>query len=350
MQIRSFNELKEFIVNTRQASVDLTHDKGQGQRKRTHVMSDDNADSESDSDGSFPCTQKRNYKIPKIIQTSEGDVDQQIDDLLRLESEGNHGNDESSKRPDNYNEDRVFEESLELEYFIKDTVGEEMNIKVAGIIDNLFTPTTSNSVATEEKMKELMTKFPRPANLNVNLTSVNKEVWSALKPGTRSNDIKMQKIQERVIRSTYALARLDRLMEMKKSGPSSDLNIAVRSVLDCLTLMGSANQELNQRRRDHMRIDLPMPYKLLCNPSNATEFGLTNKLFGCDLAKRVKELKDSGPVNASYGYSYYNNSVKGASRYNNQKGKSFLYQKRYNQQPHYRKPWKSQKPQNSIKK
>ncbi|KAK6167824.1 hypothetical protein SNE40_021762 [Patella caerulea] len=95
-----------------------------------------------------------------------------------------------------------------------------------------------------------------------------------------------------------------------------------------------------------MRTDLPMPYKLLCNPSNATEFCLTNQLFGSDLAKRVQELKDGEPVNASHGH----NRVKGASRYNNQQRKSFLFQNRYNQQPPYRKSWKSQKPQNSTKK
>ncbi|KAK6167825.1 hypothetical protein SNE40_021763 [Patella caerulea] len=71
---------------------------------------------------SIPCTQ-RNFKISKI-QTSEVDVDQQIDELLRLESEGNHGNDDSGNKQPGYNEDRDFEESLELEYLIKDTVGE----------------------------------------------------------------------------------------------------------------------------------------------------------------------------------------------------------------------------------
>ncbi|XP_055954735.1 uncharacterized protein LOC130010755, partial [Patella vulgata] len=111
----------------------------------------------------------------------EVEITNQIDDLLA---------DENSSEPVTQNSDfDVFEEALETEYCTNDEkVGKNISNKIAGIVNDIF----SHSM-TDEKIKEIFDKYPRPGNIDVFLPRVNREIWSNIKPQTRSSDIKYQK-------------------------------------------------------------------------------------------------------------------------------------------------------------
>ncbi|KAK6192428.1 hypothetical protein SNE40_003897 [Patella caerulea] len=248
-------------------------------------------------------------------------------------------------------ETESFETVLEQEYTIKEVVGANLNPKLISIVNQLFV-----KVLSEEKLKEITEKYPKPANMNVNMPLVNKEIWSVVKTNTISTDLKSQKIQNKVVKTSYSLAELIAfLMELKKKAKyyPDDMSKAIRMAMDSMTMLAQANRELDQKRKDTLRPDLSYPSKLLCNPPNGDAENSVF-LFGEELGKKVKEMKEANSVsqpstpgstsankyrnNYNYRCQPYKRSTKGYS--NN--GRPFLSQGfRKTGQTRYQKSWKS---------
>ena len=71
----------------------------------------------------------------------------------------------------------------------------------------------------------------------------------------------------------------------------SDENVA-RTLLDVISLLGYANCELIQRRRNMIRPDLNIQYQQIC----AEHVGFTDLLFGNDLPKQIQDISATNRV------------------------------------------------------
>ncbi|ESP02072.1 hypothetical protein LOTGIDRAFT_157218 [Lottia gigantea] len=106
--------------------------------------------------------------------------------------------------------------------------------------------------------------------------------------------------------------------------------------MDALSLLGHIVQDHNQIRRDSLKVDLNLQYKKLCNPSHNTDTGSSKWLFGDELGKRVKDIKETNQVGSSVASG--SRLYKSLSRFNS-RSKPFLSQGN----SHYKRP-----PQNQI--
>ena len=143
-------------------------------------------------------------------------------------------------------------------------------------------------------MKEKRSICSRPGNCeNVTGTKVNPEVWSKIRSGTRSRDLKLQRLQNVIQKATIPLIKLtDQCMKHEISTLKlSDENVA-RTLLDVIALLGHANCELIQRRRDMIRPDLNNQYQQIC----AEHVGFTDLLFGNDLPKQIQDISATNRV------------------------------------------------------
>ncbi|XP_055959538.1 uncharacterized protein LOC130014437 [Patella vulgata] len=335
-----FKILENSLKNLRQPEVVINSNrKRDSTRRETEI---------SDSDEDIPLTQ-RTFKKRKL-DTPDKDVSEQIDDLLADDRNkealiGDNSPKTASTSTTGDNDVNVVDfgigevlDSLEQDYSIVDKVGNNINPKVASIVKQIF-----SSKLPDEKLLELLNKTTRPGNVDIYLQSVNAEIWgSSIKGYTRSKDIKYQKLGELILKSSYTMMSLvDKLLETKKELPVNKdlLTVELKLAMDCMSLLGHTVQTLNQSRRDSIKFDINPTYKPICNQSQNLDTGSSKFLFGDDICKKLKELKEAAQIgsnvtsskNYSQGY-----GVKGNSRYsnNNYKGKSFLYQGNYR----YKKP------------
>ena len=66
----------------------------------------------------------------------------------------------------------------------------------------------------------------------------------------------------------------------------------IRSLVDGIGLLATANREVNFRRREHIKLELNFNYKHLCSNT----LPVTTELFGDDISKQVKELTEVNRV------------------------------------------------------
>ena len=102
---------------------------------------------------------------------------------------------------------------------------------------------------SDDKLKEKLSNCSRPGNCkNVTGTKVNPDVWSKIRSGTRSRDLKLQRLQNIIQKVTIPLVKLaDQCMKREISTLKlSDENVA-RTLLDVIAFLGHANCELIQR-------------------------------------------------------------------------------------------------------
>ncbi|XP_050402427.1 uncharacterized protein LOC126818834 [Patella vulgata] len=279
-QKQSLSELKQFILDSLQS--DDVRQSNVGRSSCKQGQGCDVYDSENSRQDELKTRRKRKHERREIFKNVVFDSDLDEDDIIPSAQHVRHDNDnddvidqiddlladDNSVKGDNLeinkDETESFETVLEQEYTIKEVVGANLNPKLISIVNQLFV-----KVLPEENLKEITEKYPKPANMEVNMPLVNKEIWSVLKTNTKTTDLKSQKIQNKVVKTSYSLAELIAfLMELKKKAKYSpdDMSKAIRMAMDSMTMLAQANRELNQKRKDTLRSDLSYPSKLLCNP------------------------------------------------------------------------------------
>ena len=228
--------------------------------------------------------------------TNAGDDDaaallKQIDDVLADTPEGA----KDATKDDSPSDEVLANYAKDLA--IVDPLGPAINAQLCPILDGMLLTRLK-----DDKIKAKAEIYDRPENCpTIIVTRVNPEIWSKLKGETRSQDIKLQKIQQRMVKGFTALAYLaDSMLEAKKGSKELDLEKAIRLLLDGYALFANANQELNQRRRDLIKPDLNDKFAQLCS----LEKPGTTLLFGTDLPQAIKDINETNKV----GYEIANKS------------------------------------------
>ena len=150
----------------------------------------------------------------------------------------------------------------------------------------------------DDVLTETQARYNTPENINsLTTTKVNHLIWDKLKPETRSTDIKLQRVQSHIVKGVIPLVNITQaLLQVKHKVPKETLDIGhlLKAGTDAIALLGTANFELNMRRRDNIKPELNVDYKHLCSPT----VPYTDLLFG-DNTELSKQLKDTH-VNRSY--------------------------------------------------
>ena len=175
------------------------------------------------------------------------------------------------------------------DYDLDNQCGSPVGDKLAAMLNKM-----ARSKLSEEKLKEKLNKYSRPQNCeNLVGAKVNPEIWSKIRPETRSRDLKMQKIQNTILKAITPLAELsDSLLNLKSKNDVFDTAKAVRQILDSVALLTHANCDTIQRRRELIRPDLNKPYQQIC----AEHVSFTSFLFGDDLPQKIKDINMTNRV------------------------------------------------------
>lgn len=248
-------------------------------------------------------------------------------------------------------EDEILSELSKL-YQSEGAVSDPINTKLASLVDKMVKTSLSG-----DKAKEKLEKYNRPENCeNLVNTKVNPEIWSKMRPHTRSRDLKMQKLELTLLKSMIPISKLcDKLLSLKGSPrplSGEEVGELLQQGLDALTLTGHSVNELNLKRRELIKPDLNDQYKQLCGSQTA----VTKLLFGDDLPKSVKEITETNKVgqkvssktsSSSNSYSRHNvhvhNKRHASQSYSGEKSSSsFLYRGQGHRPPRQKNKQKQQ--------
>ena len=145
-------------------------------------------------------------------------------------------------------------------------------------------------VVPDDKVREIADKLKRPQNCDaLTVPKVNQELWPKLKRPTRNRDLKLQKTQGLLIKASIPLITL---MDANINDKSSEGKARLQMAMDAFRLLATAVAQLSFRRREFIAPDLYGSYKMLTSPN----YPVTQWLFGDDLAKAAKEIRDTQRV------------------------------------------------------
>ena len=234
----------------------------ESRNRKQHVENGEGADSECDSPS------RQNAKRPRKDTVS--DSEPESSDIECLINETN------AKDPASNEADILCD--IARDYDLDDQCGSLVGDKLAAMLNKM-----ARSKLTEEKLKEKLNKYSRPQNCeNLVGAKVNPEIWSKIRPEIRSHDLKMQNIQNTILKAITPLAHLsDSLLNLKCKNDVFNTAKAVRQILDSVALLTHANCDIIQHRRELIRPDLNKPYQQIC----AEHVSFTGFLFGDDLPK-----------------------------------------------------------------
>ncbi|KAJ8042071.1 hypothetical protein HOLleu_13048 [Holothuria leucospilota] len=141
------------------------------------------------------------------------------------------------------------------------------------------------------KLKEKCNKYPKPENIDlIQVTQINRLIWDNLQVPTRTRDIKLQKIQMLSLKAMTALTSI--LNDSLVSKANIDKESVLTKITDCMVLLGSANRDLNQFRRELIRPEMKAEYKALFGkPTGSSKF-----LFGDDISQQLRDIADANKL------------------------------------------------------
>ena len=129
----------------------------------------------------------------------------------------------------------------------------------------------------KEKLKTITSKCNLPSKLKeIVSTKINYESCRVRFPQTREAGLKMQTIQKSLVVSLISMSLLsNKLLQLTHVIVRSNLTKSVNLASDSMVLINSDNRELNMKRRENIKPDLQLDYKLLCS----TQVPTTSNLF-----------------------------------------------------------------------
>ena len=164
--------------------------------------------------------------------------------------------------------------------------GPPVHEKVASLLANVCKEKLSQTT-----MKERCQKYDRPNNVeNLQPTQVNKLIWDQLKAYTRNRDMKIQRVQFLNIKAMTALTLM--LNDIIVAKGTLNKETIMSRTTDALALLGSANIDLNQVRRDLIKPELKAEYRALSSNSSQN----SALLFGDDISQQMRDIADANKI------------------------------------------------------
>ena len=153
-----------------------------------------------------------------------------------------------------------------------------------------------------DELKEKLENYKRPKNCDMlSTTKVNPEIWRQMSSGSRSFDLRIQRVQQSLIKGLMPIIDcFQTLLKVKsnwknasrQSSASDETVNHMTSLLgDSLTLISDANFELNLRRRELIKPELHRDFMPLCSSAPITTF-----LFGDDLNSQIRNLQQANRI------------------------------------------------------
>ncbi len=160
-------------------------------------------------------------------------------------------------------------------FAIKMAVGNEVNEDIARSTLYML-----DHQLEEKTLSDTNEKYPPPNNCEyLDVPKVNSVIWDKLSQTTRSKDLKLQRVQKSLTRGISAyIQTLSRLPDVTPNEGQQDT----------LALLCNANFEMNALRKELIKPEMNPQCAHLCKSSNP----VTKFLFGDDLSKRVKDLRE----------------------------------------------------------
>lgn len=206
------------------------------------------------------------------------DYDPQIEDSISVEYSDN-------SEEDLNNNDII--ESISKEFAGSDVQGPPLSSTLSKLVDTMLSSKADENIKSACDSRNL-----KPSNVKfVECPQVNKQVWSCMKRNARLNDLKLQNVQQEFLKSAVPIAKVIDQLHAGQNKPE-ELNVRdlIKTLSDSLTFIGAANIEMVKTRREHIREEVPIKLKSLCNPQ--TEFSGTS-LFGDNLSQTLKEVSEA---------------------------------------------------------
>ena len=114
---------------------------------------------------------------------------------------------------------------------------------------------------------------------------MNQEIFTQVSPQVKSHDIKLQKHQKFILKTSVNLMQmLNTLVSIKPGEPLSQATLmSLANTTDTLTIFSYANQNIFQTRKDHIMPSLGKEFRELRNnvPKDS------KLLFGDDINQRI---------------------------------------------------------------
>ena len=156
-----------------------------------------------------------------------------------------------------------------------------------------------------EKITSILEKYSQPENCSeVTVTRVNPEIWAPLNAAQRKADLRMANLQQALQKATFAtVMTTDKLLGMKNDPKNTSLqfNELITNNVDVVALLGHAAHELSHLRREKLKPALKPAYHALCSSETLT--ASTKYLFGDDLAKQIRDAKETNRIGNAVGSS-----------------------------------------------
>lgn len=233
-----------------------------------------------------PAIQPKTVKQGDVIADAESvECDPDGDDIFRSD---NHEemNDIMNEIRSEHEDGELLELDPEVEQMLAelektDEFGDSVSAVTARTFKsiNLFTVTKEvadywkNELKTPENCKEIV------------VPAVNGPIWSGLAMNAKTNDAKLQALQQNLVRAQVAQMRL--MDEMLTSIPKEKIPRLLKPLLTSAKCITAAMQDINQKRRQQLRPFLKTEYAGL----NSSRVAVTSNLYGDDLEKSMKEAK-----------------------------------------------------------
>ena len=181
--------------------------------------------------------------------------------------------------------------------------GPEISAKLATIINKRFEKKLSG-----DKLKDKLKQYETPKNCDkLVVPRVNVEVWRQLNAYQKRQDIRFTHIQTALIKAATAMAQLsDSLLSAKANDNPIDYSGMITKATDAVALIGHSAYEISLKRREAMKPALKREYSLLC----AAETPVTAKLFGEDISKTLKDIKQANQVGKDTSRKHYGHGSK----------------------------------------
>jgi hypothetical protein len=243
-----------------------------------------NAQSPSTSKAEEKRPQRNASPTPSVGQVSVGgDIDDYLNPVETAEGE-----------PDVENSEEGDDEFADFAaaYGPRDATGPPLPDNLAQLVTKMMQMRLS-----DEKEKALLDSLPRPENVPMLATPrVDTKMWGVMKSESKSEDIKLAKIEDRVRRALIACANLTSGLQELKASVKGELKQKItklsREALKAVQSGAAAIHQLKQKRRDNIRADLAPMYRPLCNvPKEEGE-----QLIEGNLEEKVKSISQGKTI------------------------------------------------------